>query len=85
MTIDDTGTPAFPFIVAGEYYGVVGSGFSPNGSASATDYFNAGTAGDFDGPFNPIALFLVHAVFDQSCPGSERLRSFRRPLHHLAW
>lgn len=42
-TIDDNGTPAFPFIIAGQYYGAIGGGFSANGSAAASDYFNAGT------------------------------------------
>jgi uncharacterized protein (TIGR03437 family) len=42
-TIDDTGTPAFPFIIAGQYYGTIGAGFSANVSSSAADYFNAGT------------------------------------------
>lgn len=43
ITIDDAGTPAFPYIVAGQYYGSTGSGFSPNVASSAADYFNAGT------------------------------------------
>ncbi len=43
ITIDDNGTPAFPYVVAGQYRGTVGSGFSTNGASSATDYFKAGT------------------------------------------
>jgi uncharacterized protein (TIGR03437 family) len=43
VTIDATGTPAFPFVIAGQYYGTVGSGFSTTGASSATNYFNAGT------------------------------------------
>jgi uncharacterized protein (TIGR03437 family) len=43
ITIDDSGTPAFPYIVAGQYYGSTGSGFSANVAPSAADYFNAGT------------------------------------------
>ncbi len=42
-TIDDTGTPAFPFIIAGEFYGTVGSGFTTSVTATTTDYFNAGS------------------------------------------
>jgi uncharacterized protein (TIGR03437 family) len=43
VTIDDTGTPAFPYVLAGQYYGTVGSGFMGQVSSSAADYFNAGT------------------------------------------
>lgn len=42
-TIDDTGTPAFPFIIAGQFYGTTGGGFTTNVTATTTDYFNAGT------------------------------------------
>jgi uncharacterized protein (TIGR03437 family) len=46
VTIDDNGTPAFPYIIAGEFYGTVTSTFSNGGtvSSSALDYFNAGTS-----------------------------------------
>jgi uncharacterized protein (TIGR03437 family) len=43
-TIEDDGTPAFPYIVAGQYYGAVSGNFTANGSASAADYFNAGAS-----------------------------------------
>lgn len=43
VTIDANGIPAFPFVIAGQYRGSVGSGFSSNGASSATTYFNAGT------------------------------------------
>lgn len=43
VTIDDNGTPAFPYIVAGQFRGAAGNGFSSNGTSSATDYFNSGT------------------------------------------
>jgi uncharacterized protein (TIGR03437 family) len=52
VTIDNAGSPAFPFIIAGQYYGSVGSGFSPNVSTSAADYFNAGTYSS--GPATPL-------------------------------
>ena len=42
-TIDDSGDPAFPYLLAGEFYGVVSGGFSSTVSSAATDYFNAGT------------------------------------------
>ena len=42
-TIDDSGAPAFPYLLAGEFYGAVSGGFSSTVSSSATDYFNAGT------------------------------------------
>jgi uncharacterized protein (TIGR03437 family) len=42
VTIDGSGVPAFPYIVAGQYYGTVGSGFSTSGASAATTYFNAG-------------------------------------------
>ena len=42
-TIDDTGTPAFPYVIAGQYYGTVGGAFQGVVSATATDFFNAGT------------------------------------------
>jgi uncharacterized protein (TIGR03437 family) len=42
VTVDDTGTPAFPYVLAGQYYGAVGSGFNGQVSSSAADYFNAG-------------------------------------------
>ena len=51
VTIDATGAPAFPYIVAGQYRGTVGSGFSTSGASSATDYFNAGTYSS--GPATP--------------------------------
>jgi uncharacterized protein (TIGR03437 family) len=52
-TIDDNGTPAFPFIIAGQYYGTVNpGGFSNNVSPSAADYFNAGTYSM--GPTSPV-------------------------------
>lgn len=41
-TIDDTGAPAFPYLLAGQYYGTVSGGFSGTASSSAVDYFNAG-------------------------------------------
>lgn len=43
VTIDDNGTPAFPYVIAGQYYGAVSGGFNSAVSTSATDYFNAGT------------------------------------------
>jgi len=51
VTIDDAGTPAFPYVVAGQYYGTVGSGFNANVSPSASDYFNAGAV--TPGPSTP--------------------------------
>ena len=42
VTIDDDGTPAFPFVVAGQYYGTVGTGYSNSVSSSAAQYFKAG-------------------------------------------
>jgi uncharacterized protein (TIGR03437 family) len=51
VTVDDTGTPAFPFVLAGQYYGTVGSGFSQAVSSAAVDYFNAGTKSQ--GPATP--------------------------------
>jgi len=42
-TIDDEGTPAFPFIIAGQFYGTVSGAFNANGAASASDYFNQGS------------------------------------------
>lgn len=52
VTIDPTGTPAFPYIVAGQFYGNVGSGFSNNVASSAADYFNSGTFSA--GPATPL-------------------------------
>ncbi|HEY3841350.1 MAG TPA: YHYH protein [Bryobacteraceae bacterium] len=52
VTIDDTGTPAFPFIIAGQYYGTAGSGFSPSANVSAADYFSGGTYSS--GPATPL-------------------------------
>lgn len=43
VTIDQTGTPAFPYIVAGQFKGTAGSGFARSAASSASDYFNAGT------------------------------------------
>jgi uncharacterized protein (TIGR03437 family) len=43
ITIDDTGTPAFPYIIAAQFYGAVNGNFSANVSPSAADYFNGGT------------------------------------------
>ena len=43
VTIDATGTPAFPFVLAGQYYGAAGNGFSSTGSSSAATYFTKGT------------------------------------------
>lgn len=42
-TIDDSGEPAFPYLLAGQFYGTVSGGFSTTVSSSAVDYFNAGT------------------------------------------
>jgi uncharacterized protein (TIGR03437 family) len=42
VTIDANGAPAFPYIVAGQYYGTTGSGFSTTGTSSATTYFKSG-------------------------------------------
>jgi uncharacterized protein (TIGR03437 family) len=42
-TIDDSGNAAFPFLLAGEFYGVVSGGFNSAVSSSAADYFNSGT------------------------------------------
>ncbi len=44
VTIEDDGTPAFPYIVAAQFYGAVSGGFQGQASASASDYFNAGTS-----------------------------------------
>ena len=41
VTIDASGTPAFPYIIAGQFYGTTGS-FNNNVTAATTDYFNAG-------------------------------------------
>jgi uncharacterized protein (TIGR03437 family) len=44
VTLDDQGGPAFPFIIAGQFYGSVAQGsFTANGAASASDYFNGGS------------------------------------------
>jgi hypothetical protein len=43
VTIDASGNPAFPYIVAGQYYGTTGSGFSATGASSAATYFKSGT------------------------------------------
>jgi uncharacterized protein (TIGR03437 family) len=51
-TIDDNGAPAFPYIIAGQYYGTVSGSFTANGSAAAADYFNAGTYSM--GPSTPL-------------------------------
>jgi len=42
VTIDANGVPAFPFILAGQFYGKPGS-FANSATVSATDYFNGGT------------------------------------------
>jgi len=43
VTIEDSGLPAFPYVIAGQYYGAVSGGFNTTVSTSAVDYFNAGT------------------------------------------
>ncbi len=43
VTVDDSGTPAFPFVIAGQYYGTVGSAFNATVPSTAVDYFNSGT------------------------------------------
>jgi uncharacterized protein (TIGR03437 family) len=43
VTLEENGTPAFPYIVAGQYYGIGSGNFTGNVSPSAADYFNAGT------------------------------------------
>jgi uncharacterized protein (TIGR03437 family) len=57
ITIDSSGTPAFPYIVAGQYYGTTGTGFSTNGAASATSYFKSGTYST--GPTTPAVTSWV--------------------------
>lgn len=52
VTIDDNGTPAFPYVVAGQYYGTVAGNFSTSVSSSALDYFNSGTYST--GPVAPV-------------------------------
>ena len=52
VTIDDSGNPAFPFIIAGQYYGTAGSGFSSNITGSAADYFSGGSYSA--GPSTPL-------------------------------
>ena len=42
ITIDDTGTPAFPYILAGQYYGSPTGGKAQTIASDAIDYFNAG-------------------------------------------
>ncbi len=42
-TIDDSGNPAFPYLLAGQFYGTVSGGFSATVPSSVSDYFNAGT------------------------------------------
>lgn len=51
VTIDANGVPAFPFVVAGQYYGTAGNGFSTTGASSATNYFKSGTYSS--GPSTP--------------------------------
>ncbi len=41
VTIDAQGVPAFPYVIAGQFYGTVGT-ISNNITASVTDYFNSG-------------------------------------------
>jgi len=57
VTIDANGVPAFPFIVAGQYYGAVGSGFSTAGTSSAATYFQAGAYAT--GPSTPAMTSWV--------------------------
>lgn len=57
VTVDGNGAPAFPYIVAGQYYGATGTGFSTNGAASAATYFKAG-AYSF-GPSTPAVTSWV--------------------------
>jgi uncharacterized protein (TIGR03437 family) len=53
VTIDASGVPAFPFIVAGQYYGSVGNGFSTTGASSATPYFSGGAYASASTPATP--------------------------------
>lgn len=51
VTINDAGTPAFPYVVGGELFGTVGNRFSTTGASSASTYFDAGTYAS--GPSTP--------------------------------
>jgi len=42
-TIDDAGEPAFPYLLAGQFYGTASGAFNTTASSAAADYFNAGT------------------------------------------
>jgi len=43
VTVNDDGTPAFPYILSGQYYGTVSGGTARTIPATAQDYFNSGT------------------------------------------
>lgn len=53
VTIDANGAPAFPYIVAGQFYGTSGGGTTSSVPSTASDYFNAGTfsSGPSGAPF----------------------------------
>jgi uncharacterized protein (TIGR03437 family) len=42
VTIDANGNPAFPYIIAGQYYGTASGGTTQSVSGTVTDYFNNG-------------------------------------------
>lgn len=62
-TIDDNGDPAFPYLIAGQFYGTVSGTFTGSASTSAVDYFNAGTT--TAGPTAPAITSWVTKNWNQ--------------------
>jgi uncharacterized protein (TIGR03437 family) len=52
-TLDDTGVPAFPYIISGQFYGTPNGNFPNSVTVSTTDYFNNGIFSPLTGPINP--------------------------------
>jgi uncharacterized protein (TIGR03437 family) len=62
VTIDDTGAAAFPYILAGQFYGSVTGGNAQAISSNAQDYFIAGVLNPTNGSALSSPLFTSWAI-----------------------